>query len=502
MAGEPRARRSRGAVVVVTGLTLLAIAAWGTTLFVSGAILSIGFLFIAWNATLYSSERPRGSDAVPDGRLTVIVPTYNEEPARLLRLLESCLAQTRPPDCVVVVDDGSVVNYREVRGTFFRSASAAGVEPRWYRQENKGKRRAQALAIESTPAADFYLTADSDSVFDPDAFQEILKPLADGYVHSVAGIVLPANNTGGLLPRIIDLLWVNAQLCGRSALSALGAVTVNSGAFAVYRAEVMRLYLDNYVGQRFRGRPMRLADDAMMTLYSLTRGQAVQQPTAFCFTNTPTDVRGHLRQYKRWMQAGWMLVPWRLKYLPLSSYAYYAFCIHLLGNLLAAVSTFVVVVLLGTDRLDPMPVLTIGSIIAFAGSLRYLTIHRTDRSRRSRVTTFLLTPLAMLWSAFVIGPLRWYCLFLVCWKPSGGTRTLYARELSFRGISDTEDLLEVSADSRGLLGALRGLGSRAGSIRHAGRSTIQPLSLRSGSAPHRWVPAPGLSVATGRSTSS
>jgi hyaluronan synthase len=456
---ELRARRSQGVALLVSGLTLLALAAWGATLFLSGAIVSVGFLLIAWNATLYSSDRRRGGDSTPEGRLTVIVPTYNEEPTLLQRLLESCLVQTRLPDCVVVIDDGSDVDYREVRRSFFSSASVAGVEPRWYRQENKGKRLAQTLAFESTPAADFYLTADSDSVFDPDAFHEILQPLSDGYVQSVAGIVMPVKNTGGVLPRIIDLLWANAQLCGRSALSTLGAVTVNSGAFAVYRAEVVRQFLDNYVGQRFRGKPMRLADDAMMTLYALARGHTVQQPTAFCFTNTPTDVRGHLRQYKRWQQAGWMLVPWRLKYLPLSSYAYYAFCVHLLANLLAAVSTLVVVVLLGTDRLDPMPVLTIGSLIAYAGSLRYLTIHRTDQPRRSQYLTFLLTPLSMLWSAFVFGPLRWYCLWLVCWKPSGGTRKLYAREHSV-----------------------------AGRVRRALRIRLQPLSLGSGSAPHRWVP--------------
>jgi hyaluronan synthase len=461
---EVRARRSRGPAVVVSGLTLLTVAAWGTTLFLSGAVLSVGFLLIAWNATLYSSERPRGGDTPPDGYLAVIVPTYNEEPARLRRLLGSCLAQTRPPDCIVVVDDGSDIDYRGVRDPFFRATMAAGVEPRWYRQENKGKRLAQALAVDVTPAADFYLTADSDGVFDPDAFHEILKPLSDGNVQSVAGLVLPTDNRVGLLARVIDLLWVNAQLCGRSALSTLGAVTVNSGAFAVYRARLMRLHLANYVGQRFRGSPMRLADDAMMTLYALSRGRTVQQPTAFCFTNTPTDVRGHLRQYKRWMQAGWMLVPWRLRYLPLSSYAYYAFCLHLLGNLLAVVSTFVVVGLVGTQRVEPLPVLAIGSLIAYAGSLRYLTIHRTDQPRRSRLATFLLTPFAMLWSALVIGPLRWYCLLLLCWKPSGGTRALYARERSTAGRSEPPS-------------TSRGLGSH-----------VRPFSLGSGGAPSRWVP--------------
>ena len=444
MARELRARRSRGVLLVVSALTLFAVAVWGTTLFLSGAIASIGFVLISWNALLYSSERARGNDEPPEGHLTVIVPTYNEEPARLRALLGSCVAQSRRPDCIVVVDDGSVVDYQGVRDSFFRAASAAGVEPRWLRQENRGKRLAQALAIEATPAADFYLTADSDAVFDRNAFREILKPLSDGYVHSVAGVVLPVNNTERLLARVIDLLWLTAQLCGRSALSTLGAVTVNSGAFAVYRAELVRMHLRNYVGQRFRGKEMRLADDAMMTLYALSRGNAVQQPTAFCFTNTPTTVRGHLGQYQRWQRAGWMLVPWRLKYLPLTSYAYYAFCLHLLGNVLAVVSTLAVVILLGTQRIDLVPVLTVGLLVAYGGSLRYLTIRRSDQSRRSQFVTFLFTPIAMLWSAFVIGPLRWYCLFLTLFGRAGGTKPLYVhREVSVLAVSEREDLIQV-----------------------------------------------------------
>jgi hyaluronan synthase len=475
-----RARRSRGVVVVVSGLTLLAIAAWGTTLFFSGAILSAGFLLITWNALLYSSERRREGDLPIGGHLTVIVPAYNEEPVLLRRLLESCLAQTRLPDSIVVVDDGSVIDYRGVRGDFFRAADASGVEPRWYRQPNRGKRSAQARAIEATPAADFYLTVDSDAVLDPDAFHEILKPLSDGYVHSVAGIVLPENNTERLLARIIDLLWVTAQLCGRSALSTLGSVTVNSGAFAVYRAELVRLHLGNYVGQRIGGSPMRLGDDAMMTLYALTRGLAVQQATAFCFTNTPTTVGGHLKQYKRWQLAGWMLVPWRLKYLPLSSYAYYAFCLHLLGNVLAAVSTVVVLVMLGRQRIDPIPLLTVGLLVAYGGSLRYLTIRRTDQPRRSQLATFLLTPFTMLWSAFVIGPLRWYCLLLLLSsKRRGGTRTMYAhREVAVAAPWMHVDLLQGS--------------TRARNKRQATPIRFERFSFASGSAPHRWAPtAPG-----------
>lgn len=51
--------------------------------------------------------------AARDGRLTVVLPTYNCA-AYLPKALDSLLAQTRPADCIIVIDDASEDNTQEV----------------------------------------------------------------------------------------------------------------------------------------------------------------------------------------------------------------------------------------------------------------------------------------------------------------------------------------------------------------------------------------------------
>jgi hypothetical protein len=57
----------------------------------------------------------------------------------------------------------------------------------------------------------------------------------------------------------------------------------------------------------------------------------------------------------------------------------------------------------------------------------------------------------MLWSAFVIGPLRWYCLLLTILGRTGRTRPLYAhREVSVPALLELEDWINASAGTPGI----------------------------------------------------
>ncbi|HEV2765705.1 MAG TPA: glycosyltransferase, partial [Pyrinomonadaceae bacterium] len=70
--------------------------------------------------------------------VSVCIPAYNA--AEFLReAIESALGQTRPPDEVLVVDDGSTDHTREVCEGF-------GARVRYVRQENDGTLGAGARA--------------------------------------------------------------------------------------------------------------------------------------------------------------------------------------------------------------------------------------------------------------------------------------------------------------------------------------------------------------------
>lgn len=355
-----------------------------------------------------------------------IVPVYNEDPKALRACLESMINQVRRPDMIYVVDDGSTITegYGEIRHWFIHAAIAAGIMPAWQRQANAGKRHAQAVAIQATPDAHIYWTVDSDTISDPRALDELLKPFADHRVQSVAGVVLAANVRNSFLTRFTDLWMVAGQLTDRSALSVFGSVWVNSGPIAAYRAPVVRCNLDTYLNETFAGRRVSFSDDSLLTLFAMLRGRTVQQPTAFAYALMPERLGHFNRMFLRWMRGSFIRSWWRARYLPLNSIAYW---LHLIrwAQSIAATILFVSVVFV-TPIVEPTPeaipwVLSIPIIIGYAQTLRYLAVRRSDQSFAYQCGTWLLAPVAVVFALVWMRAIRWYGA-ATCWRTGWGTR--------------------------------------------------------------------------------
>lgn len=226
---------------------------------------------------LYACERPHRADAagqraLDELRIAVLVPVYNEDPAYLRAALTALAAQSRRPDAVHLVDDGSDDGYPAVEQWWTRHAAEAGIRTTWQRTPNQGKRHAQATALREADDADIIVTVDSDACLAADALGEVLQPFADPRVQGSAGLVVAANHRATLLTRVTDLYFVANQLVDRSALSPLGAVMVAPGSLAAYRAPVLRDNLAAYLGETFMGRPVHFSDDSLLTLFALLRG--------------------------------------------------------------------------------------------------------------------------------------------------------------------------------------------------------------------------------------
>lgn len=404
------------------------------------AVWAVTFLLLATQTAMYHAERPR---RVPPRvrrqlgtlHVAVLLPVYNEDPGYLRLGLESLLAQTRRPDSVHVVDDGSTHgDYPTVRAWWTQAATEAGVTTTWKRTGKAGKRHAQAAAVWASPEADVYVTVDSDSCLAPNALEELLLPFGARLrrtlpgrrqqpVQSVAGLVLATNHRTNLLTRLSDLWLTTGQLTDRSALSAMGAVLVNSGPLAAYRAPVVRDNLGSYLSETFLGRPVMFSDDSLLTLYALLRGRAVQQPTAVAFTALPERPRHFARMYLRWMRGSTIRSVWRFRYLPLTGWPYWA---HLLRWFQLALSSAVLVWLLLVEPLayghtPPSSFLIVPFLIGWTQGLRYLSIARSDDTFVGRLTTWLLMPLAVIGSWTALRAMRWYGM-ATCARTGWGTR--------------------------------------------------------------------------------
>lgn len=431
----------RSGTVLAAAITLVAAAVWAAHHGIQAAnygdntgsrlaaVWVVTFLLLLTQTIMYHCERPRRISPRARRQLdalhvAVLLPVYNEDEGYLRLGLESFLAQTRRPTSVHVVDDGSTTgDYAAVRAWWLRAARQAGITTTWQRTPNSGKRHAQAAGVTASPGADVYVTVDSDSCLAPNAIEELLLPFANRRVQSVAGIVLATNHRTNLLTRVADLWFTTGQLTDRSALSSMGAVLVNSGPLAAYRAPVVRDNLDAYLNEWFLGRRVMFSDDSLLTLYALLRGRTVQQPSAIVFTALPEKASHFTRMYMRWMRGSTIRSVWRMRYLPVTGWAYWA---HLLRWFQVALSTTVLAWLLAVEpfvygHLPPASFLLVPFLIGAAQGLRYLGVIRSDERMRHRAVTWLLTPLAVLVSWTALRVMRWWGM-ATCARTGWGTR--------------------------------------------------------------------------------
>lgn len=385
-------------------------------------VYALMFGVLMWQWLLAYAEQPwrttpRKARQLTARKVVGIVPAYNEDPAALRACVLSMLSQSRLPQTIVVIDDGSTeVSYDAVRPAIEQAARDARVRLLWKRQANAGKRHAQAAAVRLTPEADFYWTVDSDTISDPNALDELLIPFSDPRIMSVAGVVLAANVRGSFLARFTDLLFVTGQLLDRSSLSRLRSVWVNSGPIAVYRGHVVRDNLAGYLAETFRGRPVPFSDDSYLTLCALMAGLTVQQPTAFCFSLMPETVGYHYRQYNRWMRGSFIRSIWRMKYLKVHRLAYWLHLARWTQLVSATVMLGVVIYGLATMNVTWEMAAWLAGVpvfIGYANSLRYLVVKRSDQSTAYQVGTWLLAPVAVVWQLTFMRIVRWVAIVQV-----------------------------------------------------------------------------------------
>lgn len=378
-----------------------------------GTLLTVKLLLSARRRRPAASEWETGSAA--GHTVAAVITVYNEAPDMLTRCLRSLLAQTRRPQSVTVIDDCSKTHdaatvIRQLRAAF----DEAGVDLEFIRfPENRGKRHGLAAGFQQHPEADLYLCVDSDTVLAETAVAELCAPFVRRRINCVTGLVLAHNRTVNLLTRLIDMRYVNAFLGERVAYSRMGSVLCACGSLVVYRGRVVRQHLDDFLNQRFLGKPATFGDDRRLTYYALTEGQSVIQPTAVGYTDVPQTIRHYSRQQVRWgksfIREGILLLLkprhigrafWWLNLVELGTWI--AFTTGLLTTLTLTVTHPAGWPLIGAYT-------AFACVMAWVRSLHYLR-RAADIPFRERALTYLAAPLYALLNLFLLLPLRLYSL--------------------------------------------------------------------------------------------
>jgi cellulose synthase/poly-beta-1,6-N-acetylglucosamine synthase-like glycosyltransferase len=274
--------------------------------------------------------------------ITIIAPAHNEEKS-IRAAVRNLLGLDYPELELIIVNDGSKdrtleeireeFQLRAVRAVYIPEATSARVRG-LYRSEvdrrllvvdkEPGGSKADAVNAGLNAATSPYVcVVDSDSLLERDALLRIMLPvLADPKrVIAVGGIIRVLNGSeieGGQLRRVrlprkpieaIQVIeYLRAFLIGREAWAQGNMLTIISGAFGVFRTDLVRAvggYRPETIGEDFD--LVARLHRHMLDKRADYRIQFVPDP--MCWTEVPSDLKSLGRQRARW-QKGLLDVLW------------------------------------------------------------------------------------------------------------------------------------------------------------------------------------------------
>ncbi|SDM17163.1 bifunctional polysaccharide deacetylase/glycosyltransferase family 2 protein [Allokutzneria albata] len=287
--------RTEGSLVVFTvgaSQVLNDVMAW---LVIVSALLALAraVLLVCCAVVHRRRRRPNRHELrlVPES-VTVLVPAYNEE-AGIEATLRSILASTVPVR-VIVIDDGSTDGTADV----VHRLGLPGV--RLVVQRNAGKAAALNTGLRHCET-DLVVMVDGDTVLEPDAVAELVRPFADPGVGAVSGNA-KVGNRSGLLGTWQHIEYVIGFNLDRRMYDVMQCMPTVPGAVGAFRMSALR---------EINGIPVdTLAEDTDLTMALERAGWAVTyQESARAWTEVPVSLGQLWRQRYRWcygtLQAMW-----------------------------------------------------------------------------------------------------------------------------------------------------------------------------------------------------
>lgn len=271
--------------------------------------------------------------------ISVVTAMHNEEMG-IRTAVESFLSLHHPQHEVVVVDDGSSDGGFEVLRVAFDLVSVQRTMPddlpvrerpvsihvprdgrtrlTVVRKANSGRSDSINVGV-NLAREELVVFVDSDSLLDPDALLTVCRPFVDDPVRTVAagGVIRAANGCRVRDGRVIDVRmpgkpladiqvveYLRAFHLGRAGWSRLNALILISGAFGVFRRDVLVEIggLDpTSIGEDF---------ELVMRLHRHMRRRRISYRVTFltepiCWTEVPSTASVLRRQRSRWHRGLW-----------------------------------------------------------------------------------------------------------------------------------------------------------------------------------------------------
>jgi cellulose synthase/poly-beta-1,6-N-acetylglucosamine synthase-like glycosyltransferase len=245
---------------------------------------TLGFVSVAALSFRGRSESPLPADV---GRVTMLIAGHNEADS-IERCVQSLREQSRPPDEIIVISDGSTDRMPE---KLRRLQERGLIREAHCTQVRSGKSAAVNLAL-GRATGDIVVNVDCDCTFDRQALKEILRPFGDPRTGAVAGNIVVGNAGHSLTARFQAIEYLISISQGKQAANFTDQMSCVSGAFGAFRRVAL---------QRVGGLDAGGGEDLDVTLRLRKAGwRTLFAAESMCYTNVPETLPALVRQRFRW----------------------------------------------------------------------------------------------------------------------------------------------------------------------------------------------------------
>lgn len=222
-------------------------------------------------------------------KVSVLIPCHNEE-VSIKKCVQSCLEQTRKPDEIIVVNDGSTDTSLEILETFKDQIVIVNLL-----EKTGNKSFAQEKGL-SYVTGDIVITTDGDSILDPYFIETIVEEFEDPKVVASAGYVKSMKQNWLTSCRQIDYLL--SQEIHKKAQGIMNALYVMPGCAAAYRAAIFKKYISFDHDT--------VTEDLDFTYqYHENKLKISFCKDAIVYTQDPSTLKDYIMQLRRWHAGNW-----------------------------------------------------------------------------------------------------------------------------------------------------------------------------------------------------
>jgi peptidoglycan-N-acetylglucosamine deacetylase len=222
-------------------------------------------------------------------KISILIPAHNEEKS-IKKCIDSCFNQTRLPDEIIIVNDGSTDKTPEVLKSFgpkikiVSSPKASG-----------NKSYAQEIGLPLV-TGDVFICTDADTILDRNFIELIGKDFEDPEIAAVAGYVKSLKYNWLTICRAFE--YAITQNIHKLAQNYIHFLFVIPGAAGAYRTKLFRMHakFDHDT----------LTEDLDSTYKFNMMGLRIKYDMqAVVYTQDPINFKSYINQMRRWYGGGW-----------------------------------------------------------------------------------------------------------------------------------------------------------------------------------------------------